>query len=66
MLDTEWNIHTIGLSEYDDMRKILRISYKGKIPCKAAVAENWKDPHIRKFSMLFIDFPNFSASSEIV
>ena len=58
--------HTIGLSEYDGIRKMLNISYKGKVPSKAAVAENWKDLIIRKFSMLFIDLPNFSACTEIV
>ena len=32
--------HTIGLSEYDGIRKMLNINYKGKVPSKAAVAEN--------------------------
>ena len=32
--------HTIGLSEYDSIRKMLSINYQGKIPSKAAVAEN--------------------------
>ena len=58
--------HTIGLSEYDGIRKMLNINYKGKVPSKAAVAENWKDLIIRKFSMLFIDLPNFSACTEVV
>ena len=58
--------HTIGLSEYDGIRKMLNINYKGKIPSKATVAENWKDLIIRKFSILFIDLPNFSVCSEVV
>ena len=32
--------YIIGLSEYDDIRKMLNISYKGKVPSKVAVAEN--------------------------
>ena len=32
--------HTIGLSEYYGIRKMLNINYKGKVPSKAAVAEN--------------------------
>ena len=32
--------NTIGLSEYDGIRKMLNINYKGKVPSKAAVAEN--------------------------
>ena len=32
--------HTIGLSKYDGSRKMLNIDYKGKVPSKAAVAEN--------------------------
>ena len=32
--------HTIGLSEYDGIRKMLNINYQGKVPSKAAVAEN--------------------------
>ena len=47
-------------------RKMLNINYQGKVPSKAAVAENWKDIIIRKFSMLFIDLPNFSACTEVV
>ena len=35
--------HTIGLSEYDGIRKMLNINYQGKVPSKTAVAENWKD-----------------------
>ena len=35
--------HTIDLSEYDGIRKMLNISYKGKVPSKDAVAEIWKD-----------------------
>ena len=58
--------HTIDLSEYDGIRKMLNINYKGKVPSMAAVAENWKDLIIRKFSMLFIDLPNFSACTEVV
>ena len=43
--------HTIGLSKYD-IKKMLNISYQGKVPSKAAVTENWKDLIIWKFSML--------------
>ena len=32
--------HTIDLSEYDGIRKMPNINYKGKVPSKAAVAEN--------------------------
>ena len=32
--------HTIGLSEYDGIRKMLNINYQGKVPSKTAVAEN--------------------------
>ena len=32
--------HTFGLSEYDDISKMLNINHKGKVPNKAAVAEN--------------------------
>ena len=31
--------HTISLSEYDGIRKMLNINYKDKVPSKAAVAE---------------------------
>ena len=46
---------TIGLNRYDDIRKMLNISYKGKVPSKVAVAENCNDLIIRKFSLLFIE-----------
>ena len=58
--------HTIGLSEYDGIRKMLNINYKGKVPSKAAVAENQKDLIIRKFSMLFIDLLNISTCTVVV
>ena len=58
--------HTIGLSEYDSIRKMLSINYQGKIPSKAAVAENLKDFIIMKFSMLFIESYNFSACTVVV
>ena len=58
--------HTIDLSEYDGIRRMVNINYRGKVPSKAAVAENWKDPIIRKSSMLFIDLPNFSAYTVVV
>ena len=32
--------HTISLSEYDDIKKMPNISYEGKVPSKATVAEN--------------------------
>ena len=32
--------HTIGLIEYDGIRKMLNNNYKGRILSKAAVAEN--------------------------
>ena len=41
-------------------QKDANIFHKGKVPSKAAVAENWKDLIIRTFSMLFIDLLNFS------
>ena len=30
--------HTIGLSEYDGIRKMLNVNYKGKVPSSAADA----------------------------
>ena len=58
--------HDIGLCEYDGIRKMLNINYKGKVPSKAAVAENQKDLIIRKFSMLFIDLLNISTCTVVV
>ena len=58
--------HTTGLSEYDGTRNMLNINCKGKVPSKAAVAENWQDCMIRKFSMLFIESQNFSACTVVV
>ena len=40
--------HTIGLTEHDEFRKMLNISYRDKVPDKA---ENSKNRIIRKFSM---------------
>ena len=31
---------TIGFSKYDDIKKMLNISYQGKVPSKAAVTES--------------------------
>ena len=53
------------LELYDGIRKMLNINYKGKVPSKAAVAENWKDLIIRKFSMLFIESLNISACTVV-
>ena len=36
--------HTIGLSEYAGIRKMLNIKYKGKVPSKAVVAVPWNEP----------------------
>ena len=58
--------HTIGLSEYDDIRKMLNINHRGKLPSKVAVAENERTLFIQKFSMLIIESPNFSACTAVV
>ena len=44
--------HTIGLTEHDEFRKKLNISYKGKVHVKA---ENPKELIMRKFSMPHVE-----------
>ena len=42
----------MDLSENDYIRKMQNINYKGKVPSKTAVAENWKDLFFLSFFLL--------------